>query len=625
MKKKRKHINIIKNKINQYKKFNLILFVFLTIILSSLITLFLSQVNFNNNETLIEINWNIFNKSKELIQSEYENYPFKEITGIENKETNNKNKYNKKEDLNDIIIAIDFGSINTGYSYSIKSKKDSEQFPKIISEAKIPNEIEISRNEHKGLKYAYKASVSLGNYRYEELEQINFIKGIKNLMYMDKYNNDNLCFAYPNDCIQNINITNVIKEYVSMIKRDILNKVKNEKISIDINNIKWVMSVPNSWNEFQKQIILNSALESDLSNISFIYENEAACLSIFTDKSFSNNFFKRKSKFILIDIGGINTQFSVFEINENNVHEKLPIKNNILINTGFLNIVEKIIKVLEEILGKKEINKIKKEQPGSWLKILKDINKAIENTYRKNGIEIFDIYLPFSYRGQYEYKYETENNIKKYIIKYESYNLIFPAGLIGDFIFDSINRILNNTNIIIEEMKLKRININNLVITGGFSKNKIIQNEIKNYFIENEYMNMYYLSSNENSISKGGVYYGLNNSKIFSRYSTETIGLKLENEIKILIKKGTIMNNNFNKIIFIKPIKEKQRIIQINAYASNVNDFLDENDFIGRLLIDLNNINDTIKVEIEYDVILRFHAYDIKSGKKIGIRFEYFK
>ena len=184
---------------------------------------------------------------------------------------------------------------------------------------------------------------------------------------------------------------------------------------------------------------------------------------------------------------------------------------------------------------------------------------------------------------------------------------------------------MNNTNIIIEEIKSKRININNLVITGGLSKNKIIQNEIKNYFIENEYMKIHYLSSNENSISKGGVYYGLNNSTIFSRYSTETIGIKLKNDIKVLIKKGSIINNNFNKIIFIKPIKEKQRIIQINVYASNINEFLDEKDFIGRLIIDLNNYNDKIKVEIDYDVILRFHAYDIKNGKEIETRFEYFK
>ena len=622
---KEKDIKLIKNKINKYKTINWILVVFFGIFLSLLIYIFFSKKNINNNDNLVEINWNIFNKSKELIQTEYQNYPFKEVTDIQTNINENSNKNNKKENLNEIIIGIDFGSINTGYSYNISSKKDLAEFPKIISEGKTPNEIEISRHEHKGLKYAYKASVSLGNYRYEELEQINFIKGIKNLIYMDKYNNDNLCFAYPNDCIQNINITNVIKEYLSMIKNDILNKIKNEKKSFDINNIKWVMTVPHSWNEFQKQIILNSALESGLSNISFIYETEAACLSIYTDKSFSNDFIKRKTKFILIDIGGINTQFSVFEINTDNVQEKMPIKNNIVSNTGFLSIVEKIIKVLESVLGKNNINKIKKEQPGSWLRILKDINKAIENTYRKNGIEIFDIYLPFSYRGQYEYKQETENGIKKYIIKYESYNLIFPAGLIGDFIADSINKILNNTNIIIEEMKSKRININNLVITGGLSKNKIIQNEIKNYFIENEYMKIHYLSSNENSISKGGVYYGLNNSTIFSRYSTETIGIKLENDIKVLIKKGTIINNNFNKIIFIKPIKEKQRIIQINVYASNINEFLDEKDFIGRLIIDLNNYNDIIKVEIDYDVILRFHAYDIKNGKEIETRFEYFK
>ena len=632
---KNKDVKEINDKINWYKscKFNIIIIsiISVTILMSFLISKLLFQINSDKNETLVEINWNIFNKSKELIHPEYEKYSFKEVTNIENKEYKNSdiNKNSEKEKLNDIIIiGIDFGSINTGYSYTITSKNDPNQIHKIISEKKSPNEIEISRDGQKGLKYSYKASVSLSNYRYEELKQINFIKGIKSLIYMDKYHNDNLCYIYPNDFIKKINITNVIREYLAMIKNDIINKLTKEKKSINSNKIEWVLSVPQSWNEFQKQIILNSALESGLSNISFIYESEAASLSIYMDKSLSNDLTKRKTNFILIDIGGINTQFSVFEISKDNIKEKILIKNNILENTGFLYLEQKIIKILEAAFGNKKINKIKKEDPGSWLRILKDISKAIENTYRINGIEIFDIYIPFSNKGKYEYKYKIDNNMKKYEIKYGSYNLIIPSGIIGDFILETTKQILNNTNIIIEEMKSKRININNIVITGGFSRNKIIQNDINNYFIENDYMKIHYLSSNDDAISKGGVLYGLNKTKINSRYITETIGIKLENEIKILLQKGKSINNSFTKVIYIKPSFAKQKIIQMNVYSSKLNEFLNENDVIGRLIIDLKNleiINDVIKVKIFYDVVLRFQAYDAKSGNEIGTKFEYFK
>jgi len=632
-KEKNDDIENIKNTIKKYKYYKFFLnYIFFPLLIFIIIIPFIYskinlEFNINDNYNLIEINWDIFNKSKKIAQNESTKYPFEQILNSDFKENTDEKiiKDNQQKYLNDtIIIGIDLGSINTGYSYSIKPINHDNEKIKIINEKKYPNEIEISRNEQKGLKYALKASVSLANYGFEELNNINFIKGIKNLIYMDKYNNDNLCYFYPNEFVNEFNITNGFKEYLLMIKNDILKKLKEDKINI--NKIKWILSVPQCWYQFEKQIILNSAIESGLSDVSFIYESESAALSLYLENTIPNDFIKRKKNIILIDVGGINTQLSIYELNNNYINEKVQIENNIIKNTGFLNIVDKIIKVLEEALGKKNIIKIKKEDPGSWIGILKDIQKAIENIYKLDGIEIFDIYLPFSFQGQYEYKYESEKGIKKYIIKYESYNLIFPAGLIGNFIYESMNNILNNITNIINEMKSKRIAINNIIVTGGFSKNKIFQNEIKNHFIEYSHMHIYFLSSNDNAISKGEVYYGLNNSKINNRLSTETIGIKIDNKIQILLKKGDNMNNSFSKTIFIKPTRDNNNLIQMNIYASNTNELLTENDFIGRLMIPLNgNNNDVIMIKIKYDVVLTFKAYNKKNGKEIKTKFEYFK
>ena len=49
---------------------------------------------------------------------------------------------------------------------------------------------------------------------------------------------------------------------------------------------------------------------------------------------------------------------------------------------------------------------------------MKDIYKAIENSNRLNGNEIFEFNIPFSYSGEYEYNFELEKETKKYIIKY---------------------------------------------------------------------------------------------------------------------------------------------------------------------------------------------------------------
>ena len=624
---KKNDIEMIKIKIKKFKFFNI---GFIILLIAVVLSLFLSQITISNNKEfkyeLTENNWNIFNKSKELVKSEYDKYSF--VIDSNTKSGENKNNYNNinlDNPENKIIIGIDFGSINTGYSYYIKSKKTDNKILKIESSEKTPNEIEISKRENKGTKYAYKASVSLANYRYEEIKEINFIKGIKTLMNNKTYYSDNLCYVYPNNFIVNMNITHVIKEYFTLIKNDIFQMFKKDNININNYKIKWIFSVPQNWDEFEKQIILNSAIDSGMSDITLMYESEAAGLSLFINKNIPDNFIKRKNNFILIDIGGINTKFSIYDMNKDQIKEKIQIKNNILENIGLLHIVEKIINVLEIILGKNNINDIKREQPGNWIKILKDIHKAIEDTNRINGIELFDIYIPLSSQGIYEYKYENGNILKKFKIKYEKYNLQFPSGLISEFILQCSQKIIFNINNIISELKLKKIGIDNLVITGGLSKNIIIKEEIKKNFIEDNQINIHYLSNYQNTISRGGVFYGLNITKINSRFSQETIGIKIDKIIKTLLTKGKNMNNNFTEIMIIKPSKLSQKKIQINIYSSNKKEILEENDFIGSVIIYLDNSNYPIKFIINYDVALRFQAYEVKTGKKIKIKFEYFK
>ena len=179
---------------------------------------------------------------------------------------------------------------------------------------------------------------------------------------------------------------------------------------------------------------------------------------------------------------------------------------------------------------------------------------------------------------------------------------------------------------IISEAKSKRIGINYIIITGGLAQNKVSQAIIKNHFIENNQIKIYYLSSYQNAISKGGVYFGLNHTKIISRFSQESIGIKVGNKIQIIILKGKILENKFSKTIIIKPTLQNQKLVQINVYSSNHKEILDDSDFIGRLIIYLNNRNnDDIRVEIKYDVVLTFQAQEVKTGKEMKIKFEYFK
>ena len=83
---------------------------------------------------------------------------------------------------------------------------------------------------------------------------------------------------------------------------------------------------------------------------------------------------------------------------------------------------------MENIFGKYNVDKVKREDPGEWVKTLKDINAAIQGTYSLDGIEIFKINSMFKKKGEFEYLYKTEEKEKRYIIK-NNLDLEFPSGI----------------------------------------------------------------------------------------------------------------------------------------------------------------------------------------------------
>ena len=70
---------------------------------------------------------------------------------------------------------------------------------------------------------------------------------------------------------------------------------------------------------------------------------------------------------MLIDTGGLSLDITIYKIIDNYGSMK-EIINTQSYFLGILNIVDKIVKILEEIFGKNTINKIKNNKPGKWIK-----------------------------------------------------------------------------------------------------------------------------------------------------------------------------------------------------------------------------------------------------------------
>ena len=249
------------------------------------------------------------------IYSKKENYY--SFIDIKPSQINNNNEFDINEKF---IIGIDFGSMNSGYSYTFE-----KDISKIISQNKFSTEIELSRDTQKGTKYSSKASISLMNYKEKELNNIIFFKGFK-YFYASEIN-ENINYIYPND--NNIDKKNALKEFFSLLKKDITNEIGHKYIKN--KNIKWIFSIPSSWGQIQKQIIKNITIEAEIYNINFIYESEASSLSMYYDKYIPNNIKQKNKYFMIIDAGGLSLDITIYKILDNygSMKEIIILKVNI--------------------------------------------------------------------------------------------------------------------------------------------------------------------------------------------------------------------------------------------------------------------------------------------------------
>ena len=178
---------------------------------------------------------------------------------------------------------------------------------------------------------------------------------------------------------------------------------------------------------------------------------------------------------------------------------------------------------------------------------------------------------------------------------------------------------------IIQNIKLKKIKLNNIIITGGFSQNKIFQNEIEAKFKDVNYLSSYY-----RAISKGGVLYGIHPNMIKSRISPVTIGVGYsnneKNEILLLVRKGEEMKKN-SLLKIIKLYEKEVDYININIFISkdyfiNFEELAKNKAGMIMLKLDKDNKND-IQLKINYETIIRFSC-NYENGKDIDAFIEFY-
>ena len=458
--------------------------------------------------------------------------------------------------MHQVVVGIDFGSSGSGFAYSFMNDKDINHGYIYGSNVdnKVPTEIILDNDN-------YIVQFGAGCKRYLKEKGLNtghYFKDIKMHLYTKQsfIKSSNSKKMLPLKVV----IQKVLEKIKELCKEELIKLCKNIKDS----SIKWVVTVPAIWEDFQKNIMMEACEDAGLINnttdksLFFALEPEAASLYCSRNKDINQEYLKEGKYYIICDLGGGTGDIVAHKVGDNNNLEELisasggnygsneidkQIFNDIIYKIfGYkdynslceknteLNINEnnevifegwcELERLIKDYKEGADLDKIKKKLKFSincsLFQDFFDENKGIEDLINKYNDQCCDK----------ELKLEVKSK-KKWIID-------FPYKIIYNYIKNQaikINKVIKN---IINKSKNK---IDSIIFVGGYCSNDIlihlIKKDLKTYtFLQPSKPCL--------AIMEGAVLFGINPNIISTRIARYTIGtdVRLPWNEKIHSKKG---------------------------------------------------------------------------------------
>jgi len=573
----------------------------------------------------------------------------------------------------EVVVGIDFGSSGSGYAYAFNDNKE-EMIHGMINGAnvdnKVPTEI-ILDDKNNTIRFGVECVEYL---RKKGLKAGHYFKAIKMNLYDKKTE------------IQAKNSGKILP--LKLVIQRVLEKLKDlaiEQIKVNrptIRNIKYVVTVPAIWEEFQKNIMMEACInaglikEEDDKSLFFALEPEAASYYCLKNKSIDQTLMKEGDYYIVCDLGGGTGDIVTHLIGVNkNVNEICPpnggkFGSNEINKLFFEDIIFKIFDCKDYNTFYNRYIKLneKVEEEGilfsDWYELERQVMdfkegtnlvKIDENEYYPINFGLFkDIFNDDTDINILVDRYNNNCNNKELKLKIKSkkkWVIEFPHKIIYNYIKDQVNGICK----IINNMINYDEGINSIILVGGYCSNQVLISEIKRQ-LSNKISNFLKPSKPCLSIMEGAVLFGLNPNKIVQRKARYTIGmdslqlwdeeLHSKNGKKFYSKEKDVWGCSNCFLLFIKvnqTIKLGQEIIkeahfnlpsygEMNFYKTLKNNpiFFDEKGIekIGKLRLDagkdypLDERDCIITMRIG-GTFIDVKAKHLKSGKTIRTKLDF--
>lgn len=155
-----------------------------------------------------------------------------------------------------VVVGIDFGSSGSGFAYSFMNDKNINHGYIYGSNVdnKVPTEIILDDNN-----FAVQFGAGCKQFLQEKGLNIgHYFKDIK----MHLYSKQNLIRSFNSK--KSLPLKIVIQKVLEKIKELCIEELKKLWKTINESNIKWVVTVPAIWEDYQKNIMMEACLDAGL-------------------------------------------------------------------------------------------------------------------------------------------------------------------------------------------------------------------------------------------------------------------------------------------------------------------------------------------------------------------------
>jgi len=454
----------------------------------------------------------------------------------------------------------------------------------------------------------------------------------------------------------------VFSSAISFLKQHLLDAINITRLDddrLEANDVLWVLTVPAIWSEKSKHFMIAAAKKAGIDKADLCIALEPECAAILGNKLYSNKnsseVAKVGAKYMVIDLGGGTCDIVVHELLENG--DAKEIERAIGTDAGGTTVDKKFQEYLGKILTMTVIEEMKAKYPADWKNIERDLElvKKSLNDCRGSAIVTLTscldkVYMAFNSICISEaFKCnEIEQTVKEHVDMQGEHRLKIDKLIIENMLREVFRLVKNEIQALLDKSE---INLDYVILVGGFSNSSVILKEMEDHFNPIPVVRPH---EAELAVLRGAVLYGLRKNPIRSRISRKTYGYrtkrkfedgdpecqsyyddeksKLCDAFETIVTIGESVKTGDKVTQYYRPVNANQTAILLNVYSSekkNVKYCNEEGvDKVGTLLVDMPDTTGgkdrKVKIEISFGkTYMQVEATDPNSGKVFNATFDF--